>query len=115
MKSLLFISIIAIALAHLTSALATVCLCKDGVHHDQPDGPSGCHKGYCWSLCKGAGCALTLFQNEWCYTSLDYSQSFNYMKCSTDADCTKHPKAYCAGSCAVSAFGIGAPNFDDYC
>src|SRR5689334_5913387 len=104
MKSQHFIPLLALALMQLVGALGTRCLCKDGVHHDQGDRATGCHKGYCWSLCTGAGCSMTLLQNEWCYTSLDRSQSYNYMTCTTDAECTKHTKVYCAGACSVSAF-----------
>lgn len=115
MKSMLSIPFLALALMQLVGVFGTRCLCKDGITHEQGDRATGCHKGYCWSLCQGAGCALTLFQNEWCYTSLDHSQSFHYMPCSNDDECTKHPKVHCAGSCTVSPFGIGSPDFSKYC
>ncbi|KAF9580559.1 hypothetical protein BGW38_002735 [Lunasporangiospora selenospora] len=114
MKSFVVLFLL-VAMAQMATVMAKVCLCDGGVHHRQGDRSNGCHKGYCWAFCQGAGCALTVYQNEWCYTSLDYSQSFNYMKCNTDADCTKHAKTYCAGSCTVSPFGVGSPDFDKYC
>lgn len=55
---------------------------------------AGCHKGYCWTYC-----GIALNGGEWCYTTKSYSQSFDYVKCSSDSECDKCWK--CAGSCTL--------------
>lgn len=56
----------------------------------------GCYKGYCW-----AGCTATMFAgSEWCYTSkLKKTQSFSYVRCNSDSQCSKC--WHCAGACSV--------------
>ncbi|KAG0258296.1 hypothetical protein BGZ95_005016, partial [Linnemannia exigua] len=61
----------------------------------------------------GAGCAFTDIQNEWCYNALNVGGKA--LTCNTDADCLKHKITYCSGTCSVSAFGIGTPDFGSYC
>lgn len=56
----------------------------------------GCHQGYCW-----ASCSITSNKDkepEWCYTTKTYSQSYSYIKCSSDSECSKCLK--CAGPCS---------------
>lgn len=55
----------------------------------------GCHKGYCWAYCH----AVLGHNREWCYTTRGSSQDYNYVGCSSDADCGGCWK--CAASCAV--------------
>lgn len=57
-------------------------------------GTSGCHKGYCYSYC-----GISNENGDWCYTTKTYSQSFEYVKCTSDKECNGCWK--CAGSCTV--------------
>lgn len=55
---------------------------------------AGCHKGKCW-----AWCGVSLSDGEWCYTTKTYSQSYNYVACTTDYDCEKCWR--CGGPCSI--------------
>lgn len=55
---------------------------------------AGCHKGKCW-----AWCGVSLSDGEWCYTTKTYSQSYDYVACTSDYDCEKCWK--CGGPCSI--------------
>lgn len=55
---------------------------------------AGCHNGKCW-----AWCGVSLSDGEWCYTTKTYSQSYEYVSCSSDYDCEKCWK--CGGPCSI--------------
>lgn len=57
----------------------------------------GCWKGYCWAHCLAIGNLVVA--NEWCYTTKSYSQSYEYVTCSSDSECDLCWN--CAGSCTV--------------
>lgn len=60
----------------------------------------GCHKGYCWTKCDGAGNVWTAFHGlEWCWTTKGGSQDFQYVTCNSNADCDRIWN--CASSCTV--------------
>ena len=63
------------------------------------DDEYGCHKGYCWSYCSGAGTLLFGITKEWCYTTMGRSQDHKYVKCTSDDDCDACWK--CAGPCTL--------------
>lgn len=60
---------------------------------------SGCHKGYCWTSCTGAGAYIAGDNKEWCYTTKGRSQDYQYVKCSRDRGCISTWK--CAGPCSL--------------
>lgn len=55
---------------------------------------AGCHKGKCW-----AWCGVSLSDGEWCFTTKTYSQSYDYVPCTTQYDCDKCWK--CGGPCSI--------------
>lgn len=61
----------------------------------------GCHKGYCWSNCKGLlQTPGATYGAEWCYTSKsDRSLSREYVTCKEDNECNACWK--CGGECTL--------------
>lgn len=55
---------------------------------------AGCHSGKCW-----AWCGVSLSDGEWCYTTKTYSQSYDYVPCTSDYDCEKC--WHCGGPCSI--------------
>ncbi|GBP40613.1 Allergen Tha p 2 [Eumeta japonica] len=53
----------------------------------------GCRDGYCW-----AGCGWGGGDDDWCYTTTSYSQSYAYVECTSDAQCDGCWN--CAGICS---------------
>ncbi len=47
----------------------------------------GCHKSWCWSGCY-TGFNVFDTYDEWCYTTLTYSQSYSYVRCNNKDDCS---------------------------
>lgn len=63
------------------------------------DNEYGCHKGYCWSYCSGAGTLLFGMTKEWCYTTKGRSQDRQYIKCTSNDECDACWR--CAGPCSL--------------
>ncbi|KAF9574974.1 hypothetical protein EC968_004734 [Mortierella alpina] len=57
----------------------------------------GCSKGYCWSGCSSFG--LLPINTEWCWTTRGSSQDRNYVRCSSDDECSND--WHCGGPCAA--------------
>lgn len=55
---------------------------------------AGCHRGKCW-----AWCGVSLSDGEWCYTTKTYSQSYEYVPCTSDYDCNNCWN--CGGPCSI--------------
>lgn len=72
--------------------LISVCISLQGVEGGCLNNRGGCYYGYCW-----AGCTATSV-GEWCYTTKTYSQSYDYVTCSSDSDCDLCWA--CAGPCS---------------
>jgi hypothetical protein len=57
----------------------------------------GCHKGYCWTKCLGAGMVFGQM-GEWCWNTKGASGYKAYIPCATHDDCCQYWS--CAGSCS---------------
>ena len=57
----------------------------------------GCYKGYCWANCYGPLTEMGV--HNWCYTTKSYSQSYEYVKCTSDDQCNACWN--CGGPCAA--------------
>lgn len=73
---------------------ATTYMSAKAIFNSKECGKSGCYQGYCYSYC-----GLSNYSGDWCYTTKTYSQSFAYVKCSSNSECNGCWK--CAGSCTL--------------
>jgi len=78
--------------------IAILCAsCTSSCRSGCPANIGGCHQGYCWAQCWGF---LGTFSNsEWCWTTQSYSQSYQYVTCTKDSECSLSWS--CAGACTL--------------